>query len=200
MIYPIVFLVYLLYLYITSVVINGGGGDWAVMFGGLRGKGCWTILLSLTVVSNFNWRLFCWSIWMLCSRISSWISCLYRNLLSAQLWSRLLSWCCPNSEGGAAKVFQSNRKGIFDDDCSRYLASRLFGKFKGKSVGKTWLIDGVDGSESVSGNDDSVVSQEIYIYWFIYYVRFTLSIWVCFLIWYNWSRLFSACFYRNVKG
>ena len=34
-------------------------------------------------------------------------------------------------------MFQSNRKGIFDDDCSRYLASRLFGKFKGKSVGET---------------------------------------------------------------
>ena len=31
-------------------------------------------------------------------------------------------------------VFQSSRKGIFVDDCSRYLASRLFGKFKGKSV------------------------------------------------------------------
>ena len=34
------------------------------------------------------------------------------------------------------KVFQSNRKRIFDLDCSRYLASRLFGKFKGKSVGE----------------------------------------------------------------
>ena len=33
-------------------------------------------------------------------------------------------------------VFQSNRKGVFDDDCSRYVASRLFGKFKGKSVGE----------------------------------------------------------------
>ena len=65
---------------------------------------------------------------MLCSRISSWISCLYCNLLSAQLCSRLLSWCCPNSGGVASKVFQSNRKGIFDGDCSRYLASRLFGK------------------------------------------------------------------------
>ena len=39
----------------------------------------------------------------------------------------------------------------------------MFGKFKGKSVGETWLIDGVDGSESVSGNDDSVVSKEISI-------------------------------------
>ena len=35
------------------------------------------------------------------------------------------------------KVFQSNRKGIFDDDCSQYLASRLFGKFKRKNVGET---------------------------------------------------------------
>ena len=42
-----------------------------------------------------------------------------------------------NSVGGATKVFQSNLKGIFDDDCSRYLASRLFRKFKGKSVGET---------------------------------------------------------------
>ena len=35
--YPIVFFVYLSYLYITSVVINGGGSDWAVIFGGLNG-------------------------------------------------------------------------------------------------------------------------------------------------------------------
>ena len=60
-------------------------------------------------------------------------------------------------------MFQSNRKGIYDDDCSRYLASRLFGKFKGKSVGEIWLIDGVDGSDNVSGNDDSVASVEISI-------------------------------------
>ena len=33
-------------------------------------------------------------------------------------------------------VFQSNLKGIFIDDCSRYLASRLFGKFKLKGVGE----------------------------------------------------------------
>ena len=39
----------------------------------------------------------------------------------------------------------------------------MFGKFEGKSVGETWLTDGVDGSESVSGNDDSVVSEEIFI-------------------------------------
>ena len=39
----------------------------------------------------------------------------------------------------------------------------LFGKFKGKSVCETWLVDGVDGSESVSGNDDSVVPEEISI-------------------------------------
>ena len=60
-------------------------------------------------------------------------------------------------------MFQSNRKGIFDDDCSPYLASRLFGKFKGKSVGEIWPNDGVDGSDNVSGNDDSVVSVEVYI-------------------------------------
>ena len=52
---------------------------------------------------------------------------------------------------------------MFDDDCSLYLASRLIGKLKGKSVGNIWLIDGVDGSESVSGRDDSVVSEEISI-------------------------------------
>ena len=63
------------------------------------------------------------------------LSILY-NLLSAQLWSRFLSGCCPNNGGRATNVFQSNRKGVFDDDCSRYLASRLFGKFKGKSVGE----------------------------------------------------------------
>ena len=33
-------------------------------------------------------------------------------------------------------MFQSYRKGIFDNDCSRYLASRLFGKFKKKIVGE----------------------------------------------------------------
>ena len=54
-------------------------------------------------------------------------------------------------------VFQSNLKGIFVDDCSRYLASRLFGKIKGKGVGEIWLIDGVDGSDNVSGNEDDVV-------------------------------------------
>ena len=54
-------------------------------------------------------------------------------------------------------VFQSNRKGLFVDNCSRYLASRLFGKFKVKSVGEIWLNDGVDGSDNVSGSDDDVV-------------------------------------------
>ena len=89
--------------------------------------------------------------------MSSWISCLYCNLSSALLWSRLLFGCCPNNGGGAVNVFQSNLKGIFVDDCSRYLASRLFGKFKGKVVGEIWLIDGVDGSDNVSGSDDDVV-------------------------------------------
>ena len=54
------------------------------------------------------------------------------------------------------------------DDCSRYLASRLFGKFKGKGVGQIWLIDGDDGSDIVSGSDDDVVvSVEISIGSFI---------------------------------
>ena len=65
-------------------------------------------------------------------------------------------------------VFQYNLKGIFVDDCSRYLASRLFGKFRGKGVGEIWLIDGVDGSDNVSGSDvDVVVSVEISIGSFI---------------------------------
>ena len=54
-------------------------------------------------------------------------------------------------------VFQSNLKGIIVDDCSRYLASRLFGKFKWKGVGEIWPNDGVDGSDNVSGSDDDVV-------------------------------------------
>ena len=54
-------------------------------------------------------------------------------------------------------VLQSNRKGIFVDYCSRYLASRLFGKFKGKNFCEIWLNDGVDGSDNVSGSDDDVV-------------------------------------------
>ena len=39
----------------------------------------------------------------------------------------------------------------------------LFGKFKGKSVVEILLNDGVDGSDNVSGSDDSVVSVEISI-------------------------------------
>ena len=106
---------------------------------------------------------------MLWSRMSSWMSCLYCSLLSAQLWSRLLSGCCPkNNSGDAVNVFQSNLKGIFVDDCSRYLASRLFGKFRGKGVGEIWLTDGVDGGDNVSGSDDDVVvSVEISIGSFI---------------------------------
>ena len=65
-------------------------------------------------------------------------------------------------------VFQSNLRGIFVDDCSRYLASRLLGKFKGKCVGEIWPIDGVDGSDNISGSDDDVVvSVEISIGSFI---------------------------------
>ena len=61
-------------------------------------------------------------------------------------------------------VFQSNLTRIFVDDCSRYLASRLFGKIEGKGVGEICLSDGVDGSDNVSGSDDDVVvSVEISI-------------------------------------
>ena len=42
--------------------------------------------------------------------------------------------------------------------------ARLFGKFKLKGGGEIWLIDGVDGSDNVSGSDeDVVVSVEISI-------------------------------------
>ena len=96
--------------------------------------------------------------------MSSWMSCLYWSLLSAQLWSWFFSGCCPNNGGGAVNVFQSNLKGTFVDGCSRYLASRLFGKFRGKGFGEIWLIDGVDSSDNVSGSDeDVVVSVEISI-------------------------------------
>ena len=88
------------------------------------------------------------------------MSCRYCNLLSAQLWRRLLSRCCPNNGGGAVNVFQSSLKGIFVDD----LLMILFGKFKLKGGGEIWLIDGVDGSDNVSGTDeDVVVSVEISI-------------------------------------
>ena len=80
-------------------------------------------------------------------------------------------------------VFQSNLKGIFVDDCSRYLASRLFGKFKGKCVGENWLIDGVDGSDNVSGSDDDVVVSVENIYWIIYLIWFTLCERLCCPIW-----------------
>ena len=90
------------------------------------------------------------------------MSCRYCNLLSAQLWRRLLSRCCLNG-GGAVNVFQSSLKGIFVDDCSRYLASRLFGKFKLKGGGEIWLIDGVDGSDNVSGSDEDVVVSVEYL-------------------------------------
>ena len=38
--YPIVFLVYLSYLYMISFAINGGGKDWAFILGGAKGIGC----------------------------------------------------------------------------------------------------------------------------------------------------------------
>ena len=55
------FFVYLSYLYTISVVINGGGKDLAVLFGGggANRNGCWKILFSLTVISSFSVRLFC---------------------------------------------------------------------------------------------------------------------------------------------
>ena len=43
----------------------------------------------------------------------------------------------------------------------------MLGKLEGKNVGEIWRKDGVDGSDSVSGNDDSVVSEEISIGSFI---------------------------------
>ena len=95
------------------------------------------------------------------SCISLWISCRYCNLFNALLCNLLLSWCWPNSDGGATNVFQSNRSGIFWDDCSWYRESRLVGKFRGNVDGDIWLKEGVEGKESVSGNVDSVVSNEM---------------------------------------
>ena len=158
--YLIVFFVYLSFLYIISVVINGGGKEWAVIVGGSNGNECWTMLFSFTENSNFSVRLLGCSIWMLSSCISLWISCRYCNLFNAQLWNLLLSWCWPNNDGGATNVFQSNRSGIFWDDCSWYHESRLVGKFRQNVDGDIWLKEGVEGKESVSGNVDSVVSNE----------------------------------------
>ena len=67
--YPIVFFLYLSYLYIVSVVINGGGKDWAVIIGGAN------VIFSFTVISNFNVKLSCLSICILCSWISLRMSC-----------------------------------------------------------------------------------------------------------------------------
>ena len=36
--------------------------------------------------------------------------------------------------GDATKVFQSNCRGVFVDDCSWYLASRMVGKLKGRML------------------------------------------------------------------
>ena len=142
-----------------SVVINGGGKDWAIIFGGARGNGCWIILFGLTVISNLSVKLSCCSICMLCSCMSLWVSCLYCNLFSAHLCNLLRSWCWLNNGGGATKVFQSNRWGTLLDECSRYRASRFVGNFKGNSVGDIWLREGVEGSDTVSCNDE-VVSDE----------------------------------------
>ena len=158
--YPIVFFVNLSYLYIISVVINGGGKNWAVILGGSNGNGYWTMLFSLSVSSNFSVRLFCCIIWTLFSCMFLWISCRYCNLFNAQSCNLLLSWCWPNFGGGATNVFQSDRSDIFWDDCSWYRESRLVGKFRGKVDGDNWLKEGVERRESVSGNVDSVVSNE----------------------------------------
>ena len=37
----------------------------------------------------------------------------------------------------------------------------MFGKVKLRGVGEIWLMDGVDGSDNVSGSDEDVVSVEI---------------------------------------
>ena len=105
------FFVYLSYLLIFSVVINGGGNDWAVVFGGAKASWWYAKLLNFTVVSNLSVRLSCVRICMLCSCMSLWMSCLYCNLLSAQLCSLLLSRCWPNNGGAATNVFWSNRRG-----------------------------------------------------------------------------------------
>ena len=76
--------------------------------------------------------------------------------------SRWLSLCCPNNGGGATNVFQSNLRAIFVG-CSLYLVSISCEIFKGKIDGEILLRDGVDGSDSVSGRDENVVSDEVSI-------------------------------------
>ena len=180
--YVYIFFVYLSYLYIISVVIYGGGKDWAVIFGGSNGNGCWTMLFILIVSSNLSVRLLCSSIWILCSCISLWISCRYCNLFTAQLCGLLLSWCWPNNGGGATNVFKSNRSGLFWDDCSWYREPRLIGKLRGNVDGDIWLKEGVEGRESVSGNVDSVVSNETSTGLF-YKIWFTVRVFVCPPLW-----------------
>ena len=148
------------YLYIFSVVINGGGKDWAVNLKGIVEmdvEQCYLILRKF----NFSVRLLCCSIWMLCSCISLLISCRSCNLFIAQLCSLLLSWYWPNNGGDATKVFQYNRSGIFWEECSWYRESRLVGKLRGNVDGDIRLKEGVEGRESVSGNVDSLVSIEM---------------------------------------
>ena len=145
-------------------MINGWGKDWAVMFGGDNGSRWWTKLFSFTAFSNLSVN-FCWvSIWILKSWMSLWISCIYCSLFSAQLCSRLLSRCWPKSGGGYTKVFQSNRKGILVPWSSRYLSSRLFGKFLGNVVIGFWPVaDSVDGSERFSGNDKDFMMKCLWV-------------------------------------
>ena len=63
---------------------------------------------------------------------------------------------------GATNVFQSNRGVTLLVRCSLYLLSKFVGKFGGNDVVDVRLIEGVEGSERVSGSDKGV-SDEISI-------------------------------------
>ena len=63
-------------------------------------------------------------------------------------------------KGGAAKMFQSKRKGVFVLCNLRYLSSSWLGKFVGKVVDGVWPVtEGVDGSDRISGNDKEVSDE-----------------------------------------
>ena len=123
MLYPSVFLVYLSFSYISFVVIKGWGKYWDVMFAGTRDRRGCTKLFNFSVISNLSVKVFCVRIFMLCYCISLWMSCLYCNLMNAQLCNPWLSRGCPNKGESATNVLQSNRRGILLLQKCLYLSS-----------------------------------------------------------------------------
>ena len=137
--------------------------DWSVNSGWDSDNGWCTKLLKFTVVSNSRIRLCCESILMLSSCMSSCISCLYRGLFNAQLWRRLISNCCAKRACFARIVFQSECKVLLLFCSSWYLSFNGSAKLVAKTVdGVNTFTEGVDASDSASGND-KVVFVEISI-------------------------------------